>query len=235
MSSDDSVAAAHISGCEYFAQPQLNRVMLRMLEGSASNAELQQIVAIQSRQIMTLMDEMREMRQSQRQILVNMAHIRRTGSMCRGNKYIGPETATPSLSFMAWCNKWTIGRANLEQVAKNGMLSAFKQHLSAAGNVGDELIPIYASNENHKVYVYNAQMLPVWRVMCDNDILIMFRHFRSLMKKEWCCWEEENQEYLYTTDAGMEESANMYSKIFRYELPKSGMKALHEFIYRVGK
>jgi hypothetical protein len=233
---NSDVLALHINGCEYFTQTQVARVGQRLVAGTASAEELQQIVAIQMRQIQLLVDEkrktdaeMREIRQTQRQLI---AAIKR-GNNGRMAQFAKDEMPIPTISLTDWYNTWGFSAESLEQVSKNGMLYGFKICVATAISAKsvDLVLPMSAFKDNKKVYVYNANLTPVWHVLCEDDIMSMFRRFRHLMKMEWCRWEEANQEYLYNTDEGLEESANLQSKIFG-ELAKREIKGLCEFMYR---
>lgn len=233
---NSDVLAIHINGCEYFTQTQVARVSQRLIAGTASSAELQQIVAIQMRQIQVLVDEKRktdaemlEIRQTQRQLI---AAIKR-GNNGRMAQFTKDEMPAPTISLTDWYNTWGFSAESLEQVSKNGILYGFKICVATAisAKSADLVLPMSASKDNKKVYVYNANLMPVWHVLCEDDIMAMFRRFRHLMKMEWCRWEEANQEYLYNTDEGLEESANLQTKIFG-ELAKREIKGLCEFMYR---
>ena len=230
--SDVADATAHINGCEYFTQPLINRVMTRMIAGEASATELQQIVAIQMRQIQGLMTDRLKTDAEMREVRAELVRIRKNRGTARVDvQSIMREMSIPSTSFMGWCNRWTISRADLDRVEKDGLLLAFKAHLARAllpTSEVDWALPICAVGETRKVYLYDTA---AWRALVDNDISIMFRHFKRLMEKERCRWEEENQEYLYTTDDGMEKCANMW-RVFGYDVPKREMKALADFMYR---
>jgi len=238
---NSDVLALHINGCEYFTQTQVARVSHRLVSGEGTNAELQQIVAIQMRQIQLLVDEkrktdaeMREIRQTQRQLI---AAIKRgtNGRMAQFAKDEVRNWPAPTISLTDWynSNSWTCSAESLTNVSKNGMLYGFKICVATAISAKsvDTILPMSAFKDNKKVYVYNANLMPVWHVLCEDDIMSMFRRFRHLMKMEWCRWEEANQEYLYNTDEGLEESANLQSKIFG-ELAKREIKGLCEFMYR---
>lgn len=234
--------ATHISGCEYFTQTQVARVSHRLISCEATNAELQQIVAIQMRQIQLLVDEkrktdaeMREIRQTQRQLIAALSVLKRSnnGRMLQFAKDEVRNWPAPTISLTDWYNTWGFSAESLEQVSKNGILYGFKICVATAisAKSADLVLPMSVLKDNKKVYVYNANLTPVWHVLCEEDIMAMFRRFRHLMKMEWCRWEEANQEYLYGTDEGLEESANLQSKIFG-ELAKREIKGLCDFMYR---
>lgn len=244
----DEILGAHINGCEYFHQPQINRMYNKLLAGDATQSELQQIIAIQMRQIHMMVEEkrktdndMKEIRQIQRQQSITITQLNRVsnGKICRIIKEKIHNFPDSSIDFFGWCNTLKVTHLHLEQVAKNGIVSAFRMCFNENIQMYLEIpssetviLPIYAFKDKHKIYVYNPDNTPRWNIINGIDTDIMMRRFRLLLKKEWFVWEDENREYLYSTEEGFSEYENLRQKVFNYEIPKKEYKPMYEYMYQ---